>query len=182
MNVEYLFPTLIVSERLNGVDLSNVKKEIENNFTKIDNYFSNDAWGDNLHTTYKNCNCIISECNLEITKTFIDPVIKELAKKLELADNVKLDSSWINITTQYGFQEIHMHHMKYLSGVLYLDAPKDSGYIEFYPQMWEMSFKKPKYYTPQAGFILAFHGSVLHRVTYNKTNKNRISLSFNYTY
>lgn len=182
MNVEYLFPTLLAIEQLEDVDFSKVKSEIETNFAKIDRYFTSDSWGDNLHTTHKNTNCIVSDCNLNITKSFIDPVIKELATKLDLSNNVKLKSSWINITTQYGFQEIHMHSMQTLSGVLYLDVPEDSGFIEFYPQMWEMSFKKPKVYTPKAGRILAFHGSVLHRVTYNKTKKNRISLSFDYTY
>ena len=90
---------------------------------------------------------------------------------------------------------MHSHPTNDLSGVIWLNAPKDSGRIVFvspfnFKSYKEMSsytddFKKSfnidesYYFNPIAGRILVFPSHLQHEVLENKSNEDRISVSFN---
>ena len=184
MKIDRLFPTIVITDYICEYDLNAIKKEVESIFPEIDKLLQGDSWADNVYTTFKSCKCLITKYNLQNTFNSINPIIRELASQINISqpDSLKLIDSWINITTHLGYQELHIHGHKLLSGVLYLDVPPDSGVIQFSPPINESILKPSKSYLPKEGLVTAFHGSVPHRVTYNRTNKKRISLAFNYEY
>jgi len=184
MNLDYIFPYIILKEELAENTLSSIKKQVESKFSNINELLNGNEWEDNIHSTFKNCKCIITKLNLTLVEDIINPLVDSFYKTLNLKQTTSpvLVSSWINISQPNGFQDLHIHGHNYISGVLYLDAPENSGNIQFQPPLAENSFKNVKNYTPKNGQILIFHGQTPHRVLYNKTNMNRISLSFNYKY
>ena len=102
---------------------------------------------------------------------------------------------WININKPGDYNVMHSHPTNDLSGVIWLNAPKDSGRIVFvspfnFKSYKEMSsytddFKKSfnidesYYFNPIAGRILVFPSHLQHEVLENKSNEDRISVSFN---
>ena len=102
---------------------------------------------------------------------------------------------WININKPGDYNVMHSHPTNDLSGVIWLNAPKDSGRIVFvspfnFNSYKEMSsytddFKKSfnidesYYFNPIAGRILVFPSHLQHEVLENKSNEDSISVSFN---
>lgn len=186
MKLEYLFPDVILKEDIGKESLSDIKKEIEYKFKEINTYLSSeleDNWGDRVITSAKKCKCIISTLKFNLLKSVIDPLIQTYINTLEIKyTKVWLESSWVNIVPQYGFQDLHIHNFNFITGCIYLDVPRNSGDIEFQPAITEIYLKPSIKYKPVAGNVFIFHGLLPHRVLCNNSNQNRISLSFNYQY
>ena len=127
---------------------------------------------------YKSDDIVIPLFN-EISK-IINTNCKQITGSLE----VELGYYWININGKGSYNEKH-HHMgskldskkqSILSGVFYLNVPEgDSGDIIFTNKNGS-----EKSIHPIDGDLLLFNPSVVHRVETNNTNKDRISLAFNY--
>ena len=111
-------------------------------------------------------------------------------------NNIKLDSCyWVNINPTGSFNTKHNHPNSDLAGVLWIKIPKNSGDIVFVsPKDFESfieifsykdEFKKltNNYhiynFSPKEGSILIFPSHLQHRVDENKSNEDRISISFN---
>jgi uncharacterized protein (TIGR02466 family) len=183
MKFDYLFSQIILQEQISRGVLFNIKKEIEVNFDEINKLLVGNVWRDNIYTTSKYCKCIISHFNWVSIKNVIDPLIKNYLSETKIPyQDFNLLHSWINIATPGGFQELHIHGQNIISGCLYLNTSDNCGEIEFQPHIYETTHKANIAYTPSNGEILIFHGMTPHRVIYNKSEKNRISLSFNYSY
>ena len=115
------------------------------------------------------------------------PVIKESV-------NMKVDA-WVNINKPGDYNTKHHHPNCNLAGVLWIKAPKECGVIEFespvafqtYTEVdsYTEDFKKSNnyyhnyYYTPTEGRIIVFPSHLQHLVRKNKSNEDRISVSFN---
>lgn len=117
------------------------------------------------------------------------------AEQLEFKGNLTLDNMWINVNGYKDFNLPHRHPQALISGVYYLNTPKDCGDIVFHnpsgPFM-DYTFNKTKvnHYnsvtasthkeTAVANTLFLFPGWLEHRVEPN-LNKNiaRISISFN---
>jgi uncharacterized protein (TIGR02466 family) len=187
MKIEHLFPTIILEDKIPEEKFNFFKKIIELKFNDINSFLVSNTWEDNVITTYEKCTCIISTLNLQDIQNYIDPLVLEFKKAYNItSDILQLKQSWINITPPKGFQDLHIHNFavpRTISGVLYLDIPENSGEIQFHPSLsYEQDYKGTYNYKPESGLILIFHGHQPHRVLFNKSNKNRISLSFNYFY
>ena len=99
---------------------------------------------------------------------------------------------WFNVNGFGAYNTIHNHQDAILSGVFYVDVPvKDMGNIEFYrdddsqyylpPLESYNGFTKQKHVVePESGMLLLFPGWVRHAVQGNRTNRDRVSISFNY--
>ena len=111
-------------------------------------------------------------------------------------NNIKLDICyWVNINPTGSFNTKHNHPNSDLAGVLWIKIPKNSGDIVFVsPKDFESfieifsykdEFKKltNNYhiynFSPKEGSILIFPSHLQHRVDENKSNEDRISISFN---
>lgn len=108
--------------------------------------------------------------------------------------NLKIEN-WLNFNPIGTGHQMHEHFSSIASGVLYLDVGENSGNLVFYDpittRVQANSFKpksiieKNEYnhisygLVPKNNRMVIFEGWLYHSVDYNKTNKNRISISFN---
>ena len=102
---------------------------------------------------------------------------------------------WININGKGDYNELHHHPSCDLSGVFWIKTPVDCGSIVFNSPQDFVQAKELKYYTsqvredwkqfenyyfpPTAGLVMIFPSFLLHQVRPNKSNQDRISVSFN---
>lgn len=144
----------------------------------------------------------IISVDYQIQQSFnqIENAVKKIAKKIDLKDNVYLKNFWFNINNKFHQNAIH-HHLHFMSkniisGILYVDYPKDSGevvfcnsndvrgamydestinnYNEFNSQNWKIK--------PETGKFLLFPSYLKHYVEPSMINKDRISIAFNFGY
>ena len=104
-------------------------------------------------------------------------------------------SAWININSPGAYNVKHSHPEAQLSGVMWIKSPKDSGVIEFenpnsheafteinsYTEKFQTrNFIHPCYwFDPIEGRMIVFPSHLKHEVRENKSNEDRISISFN---
>ena len=104
-------------------------------------------------------------------------------------------NSWINKHYPKDWAQDHMHENSILSGVYYLNTPKDGGGIVFVkgmvnkkyflnltPNVSEYNYVTSKEMTFQVnqGKLVIFPSNLMHRVEENKSDKNRYSLALTY--
>lgn len=105
---------------------------------------------------------------------------------------LKLTDSWLNIHGPGNSQEPHVHQNNFISGVYYVKKPKDSGDLVIHSpykfQMMQAPNKGVNQYTvriipitSEAGVLVLFQSFTEHSVQANKSNADRISISFNFT-
>ena len=99
---------------------------------------------------------------------------------------------WININPPGSFNHLHNHVGSVLSGVYYVEALEGQGNIQFErtdngEYHIPVNVKQETYYTStrasyasKTGALYIFPGWLKHSVQGNKTNSDRISISFNY--
>jgi len=108
--------------------------------------------------------------------------------------NIKIDA-WVNINKPGDYNMKHFHPGVDLAGVLWVKVPKDSGDIIFdnpngfqafneinsYTEDFKdsINYFHTSYFTPTEGRILVFPAHLNHQVRENKSNEDRISISFN---
>ena len=107
---------------------------------------------------------------------------------------------WINISGKHNYNRLHSHNGSFISGVYYIKVPKNSGAIVFENpscMFIENTFKKFDNWTfsgaedfnsynspewrivPLVGQLIMFPSYLRHYVEENKSDDDRISLSFN---
>jgi hypothetical protein len=90
-----------------------------------------------------------------------------------VAGNLKIDEWWFNCGISGDEYRWHTHNPYKWAGVLYIQAPKNSGGIEFRRQGEHQVFH------PAVGDFLLFSGNLAHRVLKNNSADFRISVAFN---
>jgi len=113
-----------------------------------------------------------------------------------IQDNVYIDMPrlWINISGQNHYNVSHTHPMSHLTGVFYIKCLENCGNIEFISSsnandIQELSYRKNKIkddnlmyesmsFSPVEGRLLLFPSSLIHLVCLNKSNSDRMSISF----
>lgn len=118
-------------------------------------------------------------------------------KYLKVTKNVSfyLTNSWFVQHNPDDYSHSHYHTNSLLSGVYYLDVPKNSGNIMFlrmghtqfvFPSSFNINFDEETHQNcyeypidTTDGKILIFPSHINHAVLMNETNKKRYSLSFN---
>lgn len=104
-----------------------------------------------------------------------------------------IDNYWININSKGGYNRPHNHPKSLFSCVFYVKTPKNSGDILFYRNQMEdfvlnpytknnnnYNFGHIKYSAIKKRVII-FPSYVPHSVEENKSDEDRISISFNYS-
>ena len=115
-------------------------------------------------------------------------------KKIQIENNIKIKDIWVNINNYKDSNNIHFHPNNIISGVYYVEVPKNSGDIYFnHPAqdlmdcMWgETNIKNFNTtncfnYTlkSKANKLFLFPSWLKHGVRPNLSKKDRISISFN---
>ena len=109
--------------------------------------------------------------------------------------SMRMSSMWININGPGSYNYSHNHPGSDLSGVLWLKSPENSGNIVFESPQSFTQFRLIEAYSqkfkdenrvydwffvqPQVGLMLLFPSHLNHSVSQNKSNEDRISVSFN---
>ena len=97
-----------------------------------------------------------------------------------------LKKIWVNVNPPGGYQPRHTHSEFAVAGTYYLKVPEKSGDITFFhpsPHVECLQRLKPFYtfthtHVPCVGDLLIWPGYMSHEVSYNYSNKNRITVSF----
>jgi len=122
--------------------------------------------------------------NKEIKKLFNEI---EFKFKQQYKSNIKLMNFWAQVHKKNESTHLHDHLSvneainagKYISGVYYVQVPKNSGNIIF-KYVEHKYIDKTYIVEPEEKDILLFPSSLKHEVTKNISNKERIVISFNY--
>jgi len=142
--------------------------------------------------------------SISVDKFVLDlPEFKEIRNSLEgcLTDffqtvynpknktNIYITQSWINWSTKGQYHHQHAHPNSFISGVLYIQANKDTDKIVFHKNNYRQLEIIPKdrhilnsdtwYYSVGTGDIMFFSSDLVHSVPEIDTDQTRISLSFN---
>ena len=103
---------------------------------------------------------------------------------------IGISSMWVNAQYQHTNHQAHIHSNSYLSGVIYLQVPEHSQYIQFYDPRPAALVIRPQQqvdtetaqFTPCAGKFLMWPSWLLHSTnssTHSELDQPRISISFN---
>jgi uncharacterized protein (TIGR02466 family) len=118
--------------------------------------------------------------------------VKDLCFDLD-GRKISLDSMWINILPEGGVHTSHLHPHSVISGTTYVTMPDGASAIKFEDPRSAMMMAAPErrkkarpelrkfvYVAPAAGEVLLWESWLRHEVPLNRTEENRISVSFNY--
>ena len=189
MPIDHLFPTPIYYADAPGETREKILCEFMGKKDLISQTLEQDTWGDNISTTFHKENLIV-EHRLESLSQFVVQSVCDFCDLLfKKQIKIFMDSSWVNYQGLHQFQERHNHIPSLISGVYYLKADGDEGDLRIFKPsdaMYESDFaggayaNAPVSYKPTEGRIIIFPGWVPHGVMYNKTDKTRISVTFNF--
>ena len=104
---------------------------------------------------------------------------------------VKITGMWAIINKKNASNSMHIHSNNYISAAYYVKAPKNCGDIVFYDPRFATTYRYPKIsktnklnsnivsFQPKEGMLVLFPSYLQHSVNVNKTDKERIVISFN---
>ena len=144
------------------------------------------------HGGWQSSDIVANECKeVDRLVNYLNTEINECATQVGLKD-LQIYNLWININPTGSYNHLHNHVGAVFSGVYYVHAEDYQGNIQFerndgaeyhIPE----SIDKATYYTStrasykaKTGAIYIFPGWLKHSVEGNQTQKDRISISFNY--
>ena len=104
---------------------------------------------------------------------------------------VKITGMWAVINKKNSSNAMHIHSNNYISAAYYVKAPKNCGDIVFYDPRFAATYRYPKIsktnklnsnmvsFQPKEGMLVLFPSYLQHSVNVNKTDEERIVISFN---
>ena len=107
-------------------------------------------------------------------------------------NNPKITGMWSVINRANAFNERHFHPNNYLSSAYYVKAPESCGDINFFDPRDVNVIRSPNLsehnllindrlgITPREGLFILFPSYLHHSVEPNKSNEERIVISFNF--
>lgn len=123
--------------------------------------------------------------------TVLDQIIAKCCDSVQLP-KLNFYNMWFNINKKGSFNTLHNHQGSILSGVYYVDVPdagmgnieflRDDDYQYYMPQLkkYNQFTSQKASYTPKTGMLLIFPSWLKHQVLPNNSDKERVSISFNY--
>ena len=126
----------------------------------------------------------------------LDRHVAAFAKSLDYdlgRERLKRDSLWVNVLPQGGSHGSHLHPLSVVSGTFYVAVPEGASVIKFEdPRLSAMMAAPPRkakaapqnrsfvQVAPAPGTLLLWESFVRHEVPMNRSEEERISISFNY--
>jgi uncharacterized protein (TIGR02466 family) len=186
MHTELWFPTVIWSALIHSMNNSTLKSwAYEKQKTDKGRVISNFAG-------YQSNDIVSGECEeIDNLVTHLNTEINACANQVGMK-KLELYNIWININPPSSYNHLHNHVGSVLSGVYYVDAEKEQGNIQFERNdsaeyHIPLDIAEETYYTStratyacKTGALYIFPGWLKHSVQGNRSNKDRISISFNY--
>ena len=189
MNRELFFPTAIYIAELQDLNLN---PELEKNII---------AWSNkDKGLSRTNVDGWHSQTNMNELpeyKKLVDVLYeaqRTIYEQEHLDSEPYLGNMWANINPPGAMNRAHMHPNSLWSGVYYVKAPKNSGHLKVDDPRSVAAMSRPRQksgptpsrlwretsFEPKAGRLIMFPAWLTHCVDPNKSNDNRISVSFNF--
>jgi uncharacterized protein (TIGR02466 family) len=194
MNLTPVFPIAIANVTVDKKIVDNTRRLVYEYIEKT-NFASPAAPGELLTTFYTDKDFLGKLGDRDLLE-FINQISRRYLKLLGYDPRCYIEiTSWLQYNQPGSYFVRHDHYGALISGVLYLDAPPDSGDILFHNPIetrrvtncfFERIKKEENQYNfsivkikPVVGEMLIFESWLQHTVQQNKSNENRISVSFN---
>lgn len=192
--IDHIFPIPIVEIQVDDVIINNslrlVNKFVEdNNLELVDNALTTSFYDDKKQNFLGN----VKDFNL------LEVIEIESRKFMDILGYKSTGyigvTSWFHINTPGSWFNRHDHYGALISGVVYLQVPKNSGNILFHCPFDArkitntfFEFNKDRetpynfnaiHYTPEKSKMFLFESWLNHSVLINESNENRIAVAFN---
>ena len=186
MHTELWFPSVIWSSIIhvgNNTELKRFAYDLQKQ--DLGKVISN--YGGYQSSDLTNGQCALLDTLMVHIGTEINGCAKQVGMK-----PLELYNVWININAPGSYNHLHNHVGSVLSGVYYVDANSQQGNIQFERNDGAeyhipLDIEQETYYTStratyaaKTNALYIFPGWLKHSVQGNRSNKDRISISFNY--
>jgi uncharacterized protein (TIGR02466 family) len=169
-----------------------LKQEVVPVFKEIEKSDDKPFYYDNGYTSYNPKSNILELDELFSFNQFVNTSIEQVHDRLNLNSRVAAMNSWFSIGRKNSMHEKHNHLPSVWSGTYYVQAENDDGNITFFNEHLKSNWPfcetgLEDTYTrqlftiqPETGLLLIFPSYLEHQVHLNKTDNERIAISFNY--
>ena len=189
-----LFPTPLYTYKAEGNQYVDIQEEVSKVVTGL---YESALWGQNPQwdsTTHFLSNrgnfveCLLEEKSMKVLTEFILEHCKYYMQMMNVGDiyTPAIESSWLTLTKPGLHAHIHDHGLNQISGVYWFKTNGQDGNIFFRNALKALkanpigsSIGNESQFQPEQGRIVMWPGFLDHGVYENKTNEDRISLSFN---
>ncbi|MCM2274555.1 MAG: TIGR02466 family protein [Candidatus Didemnitutus sp.] len=198
------FPTYLYHEPLQKTGLERFNTELADECHRIRDYDeAGRKWSAKNYpggyTSYASLNQLH-----EFSSTFaglerkITAHVRKFARSLDLdlrGREVFMTDFWVNIMPEHAAHSLHLHPNAFISGTYYVVTPPGCPGLKFEdPRLSKFMAAPPRLpgarphnlphitYPAKAGWLLLFESWLRHEVATNRTNAERISVSFNYNW
>jgi uncharacterized protein (TIGR02466 family) len=194
MKFDYVFPIPISTFVLDAEMVKNTTALV-NKFIKDTNFDQPQMPGELLTTFYKDKD-FLGNIGDKPLLNYINSASREYLNLLGYDPQCYIEiTSWLQYNPPGSYFVRHDHYGALISGVLYLEVPENSGEILFHNPLetrrvsntffervkkedTQYNFSSVRY-NPIVGEMLIFESWLQHTVRQNRSNGNRISVSFN---
>jgi uncharacterized protein (TIGR02466 family) len=185
LNISPYFGVHILTMDFHGDVLTKIQQEITDAMPEVRKLDLANPWGDTMLTSFK-----YDKINRDLDTYKLDTLKSNVMTMLNIMvpdyNSFVINDSWFNFSNKGNFQFDHNHGTEKFSGVYYYQTTGDDGDIKFStPNIGEklgMGVSRSVQsvsFTPIVGRMLIFPAYLEHRVEPNKTDNERISITFN---
>ena len=195
MSLKSLFPTQIWTTRLAPAKASKLNRQLSAEayaFREMDS--SGQKWSrrnyDAGYTSYGTITDLpYRSPSFAGLKKIIDLEVKKYLKALRIAPpsgRIEMSTCWVNIMGRHCHHSFHLHPLSVISGTYYVQVPKGAGTFKIEDPRLGLFMGRPCQdnpfwsFEPKPGALLLFESWLRHEVPANQSEKDRISVSFNY--
>jgi uncharacterized protein (TIGR02466 family) len=204
MPIRAWFPTFIYSEPLQKNGLARLNAELADECRRLRDFdAAGRRWSEKNYpggyTSYASMNELhrFSSTFAELEKKFAKHV-RTFARALDLdlrGHVIRLTDLWVNIMPPRAAHSLHLHPLSFISGTYYVVTPRGCPGLKFEdPRLDRFMAAPPRRpgarrenqnhapYPAGAGNVILFESWLRHEVVPNRTDEDRISVSFNFNW
>lgn len=189
-----LFATPLYTHKLEHTELEHAQYDVRTVVKKLydeDRWGQNQQWSSGTHQLSNKGNfedCIITSEKMSNIKRSIMHHAGNYMSHMNVRPDYKsaISSSWLTLTNTGLHAHIHDHGTSHISGVYWYKTNGNDGNIVFRNALKALkcnpigaSFAHENEFVPEEGRIVMWPSFLDHSVNENKTDNDRISLSFN---
>lgn len=204
MPIRGWFPTFIYSEPLQKTGLARLNSELADECRRLRDFdAAGRRWSEKNYpggyTSYASMNELhrFSSTFTELEKKFTQHV-RRFARALDMdlrGRTIRLTDLWVNIMPPRVAHSLHLHPLSFISGTYYVVTPRGCPGLKFEdPRLDRFMAAPPRLpgarrenqthttYPAEAGNVILFESWLRHEVVPNRTDEERISISFNFNW
>lgn len=134
--------------------------------------------------------------HFEELREFVDKHVRKFARHLEMdlqGGHLEMTSCWVNVMPTRTVHSLHLHPLSVISGTYYVAVPKNASSLKFEdPRLSKFMAAPPKLpnprprnepfvkLDPRPGQVALWESWLRHEVPPNRSDEDRVSISFNY--